>query len=144
MSTHLYSMLKVEDMEWQEKESENENLYYPISYRELTRSPDTNPDEYVLMVLYCMKGRLAFIKSGNKKWTYIDKKNCDFEYDDNEGLHYFSDIVYNKGLFFAIHPEGETLSIDVRSGLIVKKLTPRKTRQPLNCYSRTYLMESRG
>ena len=91
-----------------------------------------------------MKGRLAFIKSGNKKWTYIDKKDYDFEYGDNEGLHYFSNIVYNKGIFFAIHHEGETLSIDVRSGLIVKKLTPRETRQPLNCCSRTYLMESRG
>ncbi|KAJ9679442.1 hypothetical protein PVL29_021391 [Vitis rotundifolia] len=145
-SKSYYSMLKVEDMEGQEKESESENKnpYYPISYGELSRSPDTNPDEYVLMVLYGMIGRLAFIKSGDKKWTYIDKKNCDFEYDDNEGLHYFSDIVYSKGLFFAINPEGETLSIDVRSGLIVKKLTPRDTRQPLNCRRRTYLMESPG
>ena len=91
-----------------------------------------------------LKGRLTFIKSSDKKWTYIEKMNCDSEYGDNEGLHYFCDIVYNKGLLFAIHPEGETLSIDVRSGLIVKKLTLRDTRQPLNCCRRTYLMEFRG
>lgn len=44
-SKSYYSMLKVEDMEGQETESENENLYYLISYCELSRSANTNPNE---------------------------------------------------------------------------------------------------
>ena len=63
-SKSYYSMMKVEDMEGQEKESESENesSYYPIFYGELSRFSNTNPDEYVLMVLYGMKGRWITFK----------------------------------------------------------------------------------
>ena len=50
---------------------------YSIVRGVLSADPDVNGD-FVLMVIYGLKRRLAFIKSGDKNWTYIDKDACDF------------------------------------------------------------------
>ena len=45
----------------------------------LSTNPKLNMNgDFVLMVLYGLQDRPAFIKSGDKNWTYIDKDACDF------------------------------------------------------------------
>ena len=50
---------------------------YSIVRGVLSADPDVNGD-FVLIVIYGLKRRLAFIKYGDKNWTYIDKDACDF------------------------------------------------------------------
>lgn len=94
----------------------------------LSGSPDTNPNAYVLMVIYGLESRLAFIRSGDQDWTYIDHIN-----EGEEPLDSCVSINYCKGLFYALRSgDGEygLLCIDVKTGLRVEKLSPRSYPRP--------------
>ncbi|KAL6331320.1 hypothetical protein AAG906_011257 [Vitis piasezkii] len=69
-------------------------------------------DEFVLMMT-CdgFIRRVAFIKSGEEDWTYI------------EGLQDVKDIVYSNGLFYVLDGWGVLFSCDVSKDLKVRRIT---------------------
>ena len=79
--------------------------------------PDVNRDEVVLMMtcggLEEGKGEesIAFIKSGEEDWTYIQ------EFRD------VKDIVYSNGLFYVLDHWGVLSSCDVSNGFKVRRIT---------------------
>ena len=98
---------------------------YSIVRGVLSADPDVNGD-FVLMVIYDLKWRLVFIKSGDKNWTYIDKDACDFfkttyaMYIDlypKRGLWHMADIICTNGIFYVLDKLGVLLSIDVSGNL---------------------------
>ena len=81
----------------------------------LSADPNVNGD-CVLMVIYGLQDRLAFIKSGDKNWTCIDKDACDFfkttyakyiESYPKKGLWHMKDIIcFNNGIVYALDKRG--------------------------------------
>ncbi|XP_061362312.1 uncharacterized protein LOC133306050 [Gastrolobium bilobum] len=57
----------------------------------LSADPTSNPDDYVVAAVYSQACYIAFIKAGQKFWTYIDK---DFLC--------FTDITFYKGMLYAV------------------------------------------
>ena len=53
---------------------------YRIIKSVLSADPGVSPDHYVLMVIYGVEYKLAFIKSGDEDWTYIDNETSGFDY----------------------------------------------------------------
>ena len=117
----------------------------------LSVDPDENPNEYVLMVIYGSQNRLAFIKSGDTHWSYIDKNHCDdlnfFTTTDSDSIFIdreswnLKDIVYKDGLFYVLEQQGQLLSCDVSGTLKVERVTPPDTLHWTN-RDKTYLVES--
>lgn len=58
----------------------------------LSADPALAPDDYLVMVLYSSLKFLAFIKSGDKDWTYVQAKSF-YGYDD---------VVYRNGTIYAV------------------------------------------
>eukprot|EP00261_Vitis_vinifera_P028363 XP_010662552.1 PREDICTED: putative F-box protein At5g55150 [Vitis vinifera] len=82
--------------------------------------PSVCPDDYVLMVIYGVENRLAFIKSGDEDWTYIDDKTSGFDYlfktsPRVKGFRYFEDILYWKSQFYAVDSLGKLLSCEINT-----------------------------
>ena len=70
--------------------------------------------------------RLAFIKSGEEDWTYI------------EGLRDVKDIVYSNGLFYVLDGRGVLFSCDVSNVFKVRRITS----PDIHCALDSYLVES--
>ncbi|KAJ9679199.1 hypothetical protein PVL29_021206 [Vitis rotundifolia] len=86
----------------------------------LSADPSVCPDDYVLMVIYGVEERLAFIKSGDEDWTYIDNKTSGFDYlfkksPPVKGFRYFEDILYWKSQFYAVDGLGKLLSCEINT-----------------------------
>ncbi|XVF03009.1 hypothetical protein REPUB_Repub04eG0223700 [Reevesia pubescens] len=64
----------------------------------MTADPISNPDNYVVFVIYGGHRRLAFYKSSQNSWTYIDKS-----------LTLFYDVIMYKGLAYAITSQGQNI-----------------------------------
>ncbi|KAJ9696216.1 hypothetical protein PVL29_008456 [Vitis rotundifolia] len=78
----------------------------------LSIDPDVNRDEFVLMMTRDgLMRKVAFIKSGEEDWTYI------------EGLEDVKDIVYSNGLFYVLDGWGMLYSCDVSKDLKVRRIT---------------------
>ena len=124
---------------------------YSIVRGVLSSDPDVNMNDYVLMVIYGSQERLAFIKSGDKHWTYIDKNVCGFfksTYSKcmvfpDRGLWHWKDIICSNGLFYVLDHLGVLLSCDVSSNLKLKRFTELDTDTlHRNASHKTYLVES--
>ncbi|XP_034710582.1 putative F-box protein At5g55150 [Vitis riparia] len=72
------------------------------------------------MVIYGVENRLAFIKSGDEDWTYVDNKTSGFDYlfqtsPRVKGFRYFEDILYWKSQFYAVDRLGKLLSCEINT-----------------------------
>jgi hypothetical protein len=72
------------------------DIYRRVRYYEcnvhkviLSANPTIRPHDYVVVAIYGMRKCLAFIKAGQKFWTYVD--------DD---YFCFSDVIFYKGLVY--------------------------------------------
>ncbi|KAJ9679194.1 hypothetical protein PVL29_021201 [Vitis rotundifolia] len=109
----------------EEKEEREIGSECPIIKGVLSADPSICPDDYVLMVIYGVEYRLAFIKSGDEDWTYIDNKTSGFDYlfqtsPRIKGFRYFEDIIYWKNLFYVMDGRGKLLTCDINTNLRVK------------------------
>ncbi|KAK2417516.1 hypothetical protein QL285_039807 [Trifolium repens] len=68
----------------------------------LSCNPTTRPHDYVVVVSYGVAGFLAFIKAGQKSWTYIDANYFGF-----------TDMLFYKGLVYAVGRLKDIISFDV-------------------------------
>ncbi|XP_061366868.1 uncharacterized protein LOC133310003 [Gastrolobium bilobum] len=66
----------------------------------LSVDPTSNPDDYVVAAVYTQACNLAFIKAGQKFWTYID-----------EDFLCFTDITFYKGAYLVKSLEGNLLMV---------------------------------
>ncbi|KAK6266352.1 hypothetical protein QUC31_017189 [Theobroma cacao] len=102
----------------------------------LSTDPLLHPDGYVVVVIYSFRRRIAFYKSKQKSWTYLDKN-----------LTAFTDVIFYKNLAYAIGTRSLTISFDVNSFDDSLK-SPRvkilmSTHKRLEDYfARVYLVES--
>ncbi|XP_059599373.1 putative F-box protein At5g55150 [Vitis vinifera] len=67
-----------------------------------------------------LEERLAFIKSGDEDWTYVDNKTSGFDYlfktsPRVKGFRYFEDILYWKSQFYAVDRLGKLLSCEINT-----------------------------
>ena len=85
-----------------------DDTFYERNIHKVTLSADpaTNPDDYVVATVHNQCCHLAFIKAGQKCWTYID-------YVD-KGLKCFNDITFYKGLIYAVGRWEGIVSFDLR------------------------------
>ncbi|XP_058771935.1 F-box protein SKIP23-like [Vicia villosa] len=68
----------------------------------LSTNPTTRPHDYITVAIYSMRKCLAFIKAGQKLWTYID---CE---------HFcFTDVIFYKGLVYAVGRWNNIISLDL-------------------------------
>ena len=146
-----------DELEQDEEEESRDPDFEPERFHEseysvvrgvLSTNPEINPNGYFLMVIYGTQSRLAFVKSGDEYWTYIDKSICDQNVRDvvestyvDRGLWYRRDIAYRNGLFYVLDHLGVLLSCDVKTNLKVEKITGLD-RLHNKWNHKTYLVES--
>ncbi|KAJ9679211.1 hypothetical protein PVL29_021218 [Vitis rotundifolia] len=114
-----------EEEETHEEEGRQVWCEYRIIKGVLSADPGGSPDDYALMVIYGVEYKLAFIKSGDEDWTYIDNETSGFDYlfktsPRVKGFRYFEDILYWKNLFYAVDGRGKLLTCDINTTLRVK------------------------
>jgi hypothetical protein len=68
----------------------------------LSTNPTIRPHDYVVVAIYSMRNCLAFIKAGQKIWTYID-----YNY------FCFTDVLFYKGLVYAVGRWNNIVTFDV-------------------------------
>jgi hypothetical protein len=68
----------------------------------LSCNPTTRPHDYVVVVSYGMGAFLAFIKAGQKSWTFVNAKYFGF-----------MDILFYKGLVYAVGRYKNLVSFDI-------------------------------
>ena len=126
---------------------------YSIVKGVLSADPTVNSKEYILMVIYGSEQRLAFIKSGDKDWTYIDGRAYSIEYHYETDslsppppptLWHMRDIIFHKQRFYVLYFMGQLLTCDVSNiditGLKVKMMTTQdRLGRP---FGKAYLVES--
>ncbi|KAK2663759.1 hypothetical protein Ddye_002333 [Dipteronia dyeriana] len=103
----------------------------------LSTSPSLESEDYTLVVIYGSTGKLAYFRPGFKTWIAID--SCQ---------HTYSDVIYCRGMFYAIDVGGGITVIDIRSDNTAAakrvvadlplELVPREFR------TKFYLVESAG
>ncbi|XP_045822335.1 uncharacterized protein LOC123915238 [Trifolium pratense] len=98
----------------------------------LSINPTTRPHDYYVAAIYSMKKCLAFLKAGQKLWTYIDI----------EDYCRFSDVIFYKGLFYAIGEWNDIVSFDL-SNLMDGKVIPNVVSSKGDEYAqRAYIVKS--
>ncbi|CAM8988321.1 unnamed protein product [Rhodiola kirilowii] len=99
-------------------------------------SPDSTPDNYTVVAIYYGMCYLAFIKSGDKDWTYTNK------YIPKKTVT-FSDIIFHNGLVYATSYSFMVLSIDINPH--PPRIRYLKQRAPFDLYEKwcaTYIVKS--
>ncbi|KAG5522834.1 hypothetical protein RHGRI_034847 [Rhododendron griersonianum] len=102
----------------------------------LSANPALAPDYYLVTAIYSFGKSLAFIKSGDKDWTYVGSRI----YPDCE------DVLYHNGTIYAVDGCGEILYCDttVEPVPMLKEMAPAPPSTPLP-HSRVnfhYMVES--
>ncbi|CAJ2647846.1 unnamed protein product [Trifolium pratense] len=69
----------------------------------LSADPISSPNDYVVAAIYTTCGCLAFMKAGQKFWTYIDQTH-------HRG---FIDVTFYKGLVYAVNRRKTIVSFDL-------------------------------
>ena len=97
----------------------------------LSANPITMPHDYIVVAIYSMCNCLAFIKAGQKVWTYID-----------HDYYRFSDVIFYKGLVYAVGQWNNIASFDL-SYLKDKTVIPNVVSSKGDDYvDRVYLVKS--
>ncbi|XVF77678.1 hypothetical protein PTKIN_Ptkin14bG0066500 [Pterospermum kingtungense] len=108
-------------------------IHYEIQKAVLSTDPSIHPDSDVVVVIYSVYCNLAFYKSWEKIWIYLDKK-----------LSLITVIVFYRNLVYVIRHYNNVLSFDVNEGSESPKwktVVPEDLR--LEAYShRAYIVES--
>ncbi|CAJ2673669.1 unnamed protein product [Trifolium pratense] len=79
------------------------NYEFNVHKVTLSDDPITSPNDYVVAVIYSIRGLLAFIKAGQEFWTYIQDTN-----------HFgFIDVTFYKGLVYAVNRWKTIVSFDL-------------------------------
>ncbi|PSR93454.1 F-box protein [Actinidia chinensis var. chinensis] len=89
--------------------------------------PCLSPNSYEVVVIYGGMCRLAFFRSGDNSWNFINTKRD----------YVFSDVVYHKGQVYAVNCWSELVKIDVASE--VDHVVTKRSRV---CAQVAYLVES--
>ncbi|XP_057462831.1 probable F-box protein At1g44080 [Actinidia eriantha] len=95
----------------------------------LSSDPLLNPNNYEVVVIYRGMRRLAFFRSGNDGWNFINL----------EPYYVFVDIIYHKGEVFAVDSWGKLVRIEVASGATNYRVVIRRDNY---CAQVAYLVES--
>ncbi|CAM8881250.1 unnamed protein product [Rhodiola kirilowii] len=98
-------------------------------------SPNSTPNNYTVVAIYDGMLHLAFIKSGDKDWTYIEKYLC--------RRVLFADIIFHKGLIYATDRRFMVVSVDINS--YPPHVRILKLEEPFNLYEKwctTYIVKS--
>ncbi|KAK6275015.1 hypothetical protein POUND7_004724 [Theobroma cacao] len=103
----------------------------------LSADPLSHPDNYVVVVIYSNRARLAFYKPTQKSWIYLDKN-----------LTAFTDVIFYKNLAYAIGTRSLVISFAINDSLDDSLKSPkvkivRSAYQRIEDYvNRAYLVES--
>ncbi|CAM8988263.1 unnamed protein product [Rhodiola kirilowii] len=106
------------------------------SVSKLIVSPDSTPDNYTVVAIYDGMCYLAFIKSGDKDWTYTNK------YIPKQTVK-FADIVFHNRLIYATDGRFMVLSVDINSH--PPQIRYLKQREPFDLYEKwctSYIVKS--
>ncbi|KAL4326419.1 hypothetical protein GQ457_11G003810 [Hibiscus cannabinus] len=96
----------------------------------LSDDPLFHPDNYVVIIIYCVVNRLAIHKSGQKNWIYIDKDQ-----------DHFTDVIFHKSLVYAAGNLSHLVSFDLNG----ETSRPPKLKvfvRPNFSTNRSYLVKS--
>lgn len=77
-------------------------------YSEKVAFCDLGSDDFAILTIH-VSGRLALLKSGDKKWTIIDDMPSPYD-----------DVIFFKGHFYAVDSTGRTVIVDTGSPMMVK------------------------
>ncbi|XP_058776363.1 F-box protein SKIP23-like [Vicia villosa] len=101
----------------------------------LSSNPTFTPHDYIVVAIYTSRNCLAFIKAGQKVWTYID-----------HDYFCFSDVIFYKGLVYAVGRWNQIVSFDVcnsKGSLKCEYVIPNVVSSWGDNYAhRSYLVES--
>ncbi|XP_058784119.1 putative F-box protein At3g25750 [Vicia villosa] len=115
-------------MDWYRR---SDHYEYDVHKVVLSTNPTFNPHNYVVAVIYSVRQCLAFLKAGQKNWTYIDDIH-----------HLFSDVIFYKGLVYVVGLENNIVSCDL-SNLTEEKVIPKVVSSMGDDYAhRAYLVKS--
>ncbi|XP_058784094.1 F-box protein SKIP23-like [Vicia villosa] len=118
-------------------------LYFPNLFRRkdryeydvhkviLSTNPTFKPRDFVVVAIYTMRKHLAFLKAGQKNWTYVDDIHC-----------VFNDVIFYKGLVYAVGQMSNIISVDfsyLKDGRVIPKVVSSKGN---DFADRTYLVKS--
>ncbi|KAF8412239.1 hypothetical protein HHK36_000199 [Tetracentron sinense] len=97
-------------------------------------SSSSSSSDYVVMVIHGNLFKLGFAKAGDKSWTTIET-----------WFGMYSDILFYKGLFYAVNYNGLVFVCDVEgSNPTEARCVSRKPVGFMDCPSKIYLVESSG
>ncbi|XP_004298361.1 PREDICTED: putative F-box protein At5g55150 [Fragaria vesca subsp. vesca] len=106
-------------IEFQKRHDELKKQYpYYVRKVILSADPSLNPDNYVVVAIYDICCKLAFIRAGQRDWTYLDEP------------YMFSDAIFYRSQIYAVGQGGKIVLLDVNSSNdpsrppIAKRLTP--------------------
>ncbi|XP_058779408.1 F-box protein At2g26160-like [Vicia villosa] len=91
---------------------------YDVHKVVLSTNPTFKPHDYVVVAIYNMRKCLAFLKAGQKNWTYIDDIH-----------HLFTDVIFYKGLVYAVGLWNKIVSFDLsclKDGRVIPKIVSLK------------------
>lgn len=93
----------------------------------LSCDPCSSPNDFVVLAIYGLTKLLAYIKPGQKRWTYV------------WGFNRFEDAIYHRGKFYVVDIDFRVLSLDVsKSNARVIEVAPRTPTR----LDKSYIVES--
>ncbi|CAK9142477.1 unnamed protein product [Ilex paraguariensis] len=106
---------------------------YKVVKASLTADPILFPNDYAVVAIYGSSRKLAYIKSGDKSWRFLNIRH-----------QFFYDFLSYRGLIYVVDRSSMVVSIDISdsnlssSSSVVKVVVPRKSDRP----KATYIVES--
>uniref|UniRef100_A0A7N0T1C3 KIB1-4 beta-propeller domain-containing protein n=1 Tax=Kalanchoe fedtschenkoi TaxID=63787 RepID=A0A7N0T1C3_KALFE len=83
--------------------------FYPeFTIHRLIISPNSNQDDYMVVAIYGGQNEIATIKSGEESWFLIKPAH-----DDRDRGTGYSDIIFHKGLVYAVNSRHGIVAFDV-------------------------------
>ncbi|XP_058751891.1 putative F-box protein At5g55150 [Vicia villosa] len=104
---------------------------YDVHKVVLSTNPSFKPLDYIVVVIYSVRRCLAFLKAGQKNWTYID-----------DAHRSFNDVIFYEGLVYAVGRWNNIVSFDLsyaKNDHIIPKVVSLKGDDYAN---RAYLVKS--
>uniref|UniRef100_A0A2N9FBD4 DUF295 domain-containing protein n=1 Tax=Fagus sylvatica TaxID=28930 RepID=A0A2N9FBD4_FAGSY len=106
----------------------------------LSADPDSAPNDYVVVAIYDLYKKLAFIKAGDKSWRHLNRESIP---------DMISDIIFYNGLVYAVSHRGLIVCFNVEEGNSIESELPKARilapkMNPPTYSDRAYLVESSG